>query len=129
MKKIRTSLLALGLLATVITTSTSAFAATKTSTSKDATTVSSTSEDATTVSSASIPTTITTAGMWGVYEYGQTTANVNVRTGPGTSYSIKTSLSKGAIVSVDGDSGNWYHICNPVGGWVSKDYIVAAPWY
>ena len=52
-----------------------------------------------------------------------TGSGVNVRSGPGTSYSVLTSLSKNASVTLTGESGNWYRIkTGSVTGYVSKDY-------
>lgn len=55
---------------------------------------------------------------------GYTTANLNVRSGAGTTYSKLGLLSKGTAVTVTGESGNWYKI--NYGGktaYVSKSYI------
>ena len=48
---------------------------------------------------------------------------LNVRTGAGTSYSVKTSLAKGTEVTVTNLSGNWSYITSPVTGWVSSSYL------
>ena len=51
--------------------------------------------------------------------------SLNVRTGPGTSYSVKSKLSNGSQVSITEKSNGWYKISssNGVNGWVSGDYI------
>ena len=53
---------------------------------------------------------------------------LNVRSGAGTSYSIVTTLSKGAVVTVLGTSGSWYKIKTSDGktGYVSKDYLIVS---
>lgn len=50
--------------------------------------------------------------------------SLNVRTGPGTGYSVVTSLNAGTPFKVRGSSGNWYEIATFGGirGWVSKTY-------
>ena len=60
---------------------------------------------------------------------GKITGNsVNVRSGPGTTYSSLTTLSKNAVVTLTGESGNWYKIkSGSVAGYVSKEYC--APSY
>lgn len=54
---------------------------------------------------------------------GTVTPNIglNVRSGPGTNYSIVGALSKGAKVEVVGQKGNWYQIGTD--RWVHSDYI------
>lgn len=123
MKKVKINLLALGLLATVLTTSTtSVFAATKTSTSNATTTVSNTTIN----KGSSIKLASVSYDYWsGIHEYGITTAAVNVRTDPGTNYPISTSLRAGTQITVDGDSwdGEWDHVCDPVDGFINKAYV------
>ena len=50
--------------------------------------------------------------------------SLNVRTGPGTGYSVISSLAAGTPFKVRGSSGNWYEIATFGGirGWVSKSY-------
>ena len=56
--------------------------------------------------------------------YMAATANVNVRSGPGTSYSIIGSLYKGTIVPKLGTSGSWTKISYNGGtGYVSSQYL------
>lgn len=52
-------------------------------------------------------------------------SNLNVRTGPGTSNSITTSLKKGTAVTVVEVSGAWSRITSPANGWVSTAYLSA----
>ena len=54
---------------------------------------------------------------------GTVTPNIglNVRSGPGTNYSIVGALSKGTKVEVVGQSGDWYQI--GADRWVHSDYI------
>ena len=56
---------------------------------------------------------------------GTTTANaLNVRTGPGTSYSVVKSLSKGTTVTLLEKSGSWYKIkAGSTTGWVAAEYL------
>lgn len=52
------------------------------------------------------------------------TANVNFRTGPSTSYSRITTISKGSYVEVLGTSGNWVKAkYNSKTGYIYKDYV------
>ena len=57
--------------------------------------------------------------------YGKSTANLNVRSGPGTNYSIKTVLKRGEIVTITKSSNSWYQIKTNanITGWVSSKYI------
>ena len=55
---------------------------------------------------------------------------LNVRSGPGTSYSKVTSINEGDVVSIlkvdyDDSGAAWYQICTQDGieGWVSATYI------
>lgn len=50
---------------------------------------------------------------------------VNIRCGPGTSYSILTTMKKGQKAGVYGTHGGWYCIKTPdgVAGWVIDDYF------
>ena len=51
-------------------------------------------------------------------------STLNVRSGPGTSYSKVTSLSSGTVVSIVGIDNGWYKITyNGVTGYVSSDYM------
>ena len=57
---------------------------------------------------------------------GYVTASVlNVRSGPGTGYSVTGSLSRGTAVSVVAESNGWCKLA--LGGWVSKTYISTEP--
>ncbi len=59
--------------------------------------------------------------------YVAATANVNVRSGPGTGYSIIGSLYKGTIVPRLGTSGSWTKISYNGGtGYVSSQYLTAS---
>ena len=53
------------------------------------------------------------------------TASLNVRTGPGTSYDIKTKITIGQEVVIKSEKNGWYNITTTSGidGWVSKSYI------
>jgi uncharacterized protein YraI len=46
---------------------------------------------------------------------------LNIRSGPGTGYSVIGSLANGTTVTLASRSGNWIHIVS--GGWVSGDYL------
>lgn len=54
-------------------------------------------------------------------------APLNVRSGAGTGYSIKSTLKKGTKVTVNKTSGAWSYITSPVTGWVSTEYLSSAP--
>lgn len=49
--------------------------------------------------------------------------NLNVRSGPGTGYSIVGSLRKGTAVTVTESNGSWSRITSPASGWVSSSYL------
>jgi len=51
------------------------------------------------------------------------TSLLNVRSGPGTSYSKIGSLKKGAVVTIEETVGGWYKISGSVNGYVSADYV------
>ncbi|MDA8334854.1 MAG: SH3 domain-containing protein [Peptococcaceae bacterium] len=53
-----------------------------------------------------------------------TVAAVNVRSGPGTGYSILTTASQGDYLVVQGRSGQWYEVLTPDGvlGWIAGWY-------
>lgn len=58
--------------------------------------------------------------------YGKvSSSSLNVRSGPSTSYSIKTSLKSGQIITITDKSNSWYEIktTSNVTGWVSAQYI------
>ncbi len=59
---------------------------------------------------------------------GVVTANtLNLRTGPGTSYSRIASLHKGDKLEVTGETNGWYKVeVNKKSGYVSKDYVSVA---
>ena len=62
-------------------------------------------------------------------EYGTVTASeLNVRSGPGTSYSIITCIYKGAIVEIISESNGWYKVYYSGSnvGWVSGSYVTKA---
>ncbi len=52
-------------------------------------------------------------------------ANLNVRSGPGTNYTIKTRLIYGQVVKLTEKINGWYKITlsNGSDGWVHSDYI------
>jgi len=50
------------------------------------------------------------------------TANLNVRTGSGTNYSVKRKLTSGEIVSKIGQDGLWYQI--DADEWIHSSYVV-----
>lgn len=53
-----------------------------------------------------------------------TASSLNVRTGPGTSYTRIKTISKGTAVTVLGTSGDWYYISvGGQNGYVSAEYI------
>lgn len=54
-------------------------------------------------------------------------APLNVRSGAGTGYGIKSTLKKGTKVTVTKTSGAWSYITAPVTGWVSTEYLSSAP--
>ncbi len=54
------------------------------------------------------------------------TDNLNVRSGPGTTYSIVGTLTRGTMVNVVGTSGTWSKIDGPKTGWVSTQYLTAS---
>jgi len=57
---------------------------------------------------------------------GYVTASIlNVRSGPGTGYSVTSTLSYGSSVSVAAESGDWCKLAS--GNWVSKTYISTSP--
>lgn len=57
---------------------------------------------------------------------------LNIRSGPGTTYSVQASTSNGSRVTIVETSGDWYKISYTDGngktaeGYVSKDYVTAA---
>lgn len=51
------------------------------------------------------------------------TTDLNVRSGPGTGYSVVDSLQAGDTVEVVQDSGSWYQLAD--GGWASANYLDA----
>ncbi len=56
--------------------------------------------------------------------FGTTTARLNVRTGPGTSHSIVTTLDKDTKIELLAKQGNWYQIAvGNTTGFVSGDYL------
>jgi len=55
-----------------------------------------------------------------------TTANLNLRTGPGTAYPVITVIPKGAEVSIDSYSGNWAHATyGSFVGYASNTYLAS----
>ncbi len=53
-----------------------------------------------------------------------TTANLNLRKGPGTKYSIKVTIPRGKNVTYKGRKGNWYKVSyKGKTGYVSKTYL------
>jgi len=62
------------------------------------------------------------------YDYGaqgqyRSTANLNVRSGPGTNYRVVSRLSSGQPFSILGSQGEWVQIAG--GGWVNARYVTA----
>jgi uncharacterized protein YgiM (DUF1202 family) len=51
------------------------------------------------------------------------TSNLRIRSGPGTSYGTRGTLSAGQPFSVIGSQGEWVQIAG--GGWVNAHYVVA----
>lgn len=63
---------------------------------------------------------------------GNTDSGVNVRSGPGTSYSAIASVYKGQVVTIIGEAAgggrDWYNVTFTIGtksytGWICKDYV------
>lgn len=54
-------------------------------------------------------------------------SSLNVRSGPGTGYSIVGTLSNGTAVTVTGTSGDWSKISSPKAGWVLTAYLSSTP--
>ncbi len=50
-------------------------------------------------------------------------SSLNVRSGPGTGYSVIWTLSKGTVVNVVSTSGSWSKINSPKTGWVYSAYL------
>lgn len=76
-----------------------------------------------TVSAGTISKDITTSVTSTNYT-GKTTANLNVRRGASTGYSIVTTLKNGTQVNVVAVSGSWLKVNqNGVTGWVSSKYV------
>ncbi len=56
--------------------------------------------------------------------YRRTTANLNMRSGVGTSYGILATIPSGTTVPVSGTSGGWYQVSyNGKTGWASGSYL------
>lgn len=53
------------------------------------------------------------------------TSSLKIRSGPSTGYDVLSTITKGTMVSVIGESGNWYYVelSNGVKGFAYKDYI------
>lgn len=57
-------------------------------------------------------------------EKGTTTANLNLRTGPTTSFAIIKTMAKGSNVTLIGENGGWFKVqAGGNSGWVLSDYI------
>jgi hypothetical protein len=55
---------------------------------------------------------------------GVVTGNANVRSGPGTGYSVISSVHYGQYVEIEYCSGNWCHVSKPGrDGWVSAGFL------
>lgn len=54
---------------------------------------------------------------------GKITGDVNIRTGPGTSYSIIGEKKKGETVTIYGESGSWRRIDPAKSRWIHKNYV------
>ncbi len=54
-----------------------------------------------------------------------TASSLKLRTGPSTGYDTITTLSSGTVLSVEGESGDWYYVelSNGRKGYVSKEYV------
>lgn len=68
--------------------------------------------------------------LLGAYELGTVTtryasSRVNLRKGAGTAYGIVTGLSRGTLLFIKGEQGNWYKVHTVYGdeGWISKNYV------
>ncbi|WP_353625712.1 SH3 domain-containing protein, partial [Bacillus sp. JCM 19041] len=60
--------------------------------------------------------------------YGTTTARLNVRTGPGQTHSVITTLNPNTKVELLAKQGNWYQIkSGSITGFVSADYLKLDP--
>lgn len=58
------------------------------------------------------------------YKVTTSSSNLNMRSGPGTGYTVVGSLPKNTVISVTKISGNWaYTTYNGVSGWASMDYL------
>ncbi len=57
--------------------------------------------------------------------YTVTATSLNVRSGPGTTYSIIGTLSYGTRVNVVASSGDWRRIDSPKAGWCNSAYLKA----
>ena len=56
--------------------------------------------------------------------YRRTTANLNMRSGVGTSYGILATIPSGTTVPVSGSNGGWYQVSyNGKTGWASGSYL------
>jgi len=49
--------------------------------------------------------------------------NVNLRSGPGTSFAVSSTLRPGESMAVDGQADNWWRLSN--GSWVRSDLVTA----
>ena len=56
-------------------------------------------------------------------KYSVNTATLNVRTGPGTNFSIKRAILAGEVVEKLEQKGIWYRIAD--NEWVSGEYLLA----
>ncbi len=53
-----------------------------------------------------------------------TATSLNLRTGPGTTYAVLTSMPKGTIVNVEAESAGWYKVTwGSHTGWCTGDYL------
>jgi len=53
-----------------------------------------------------------------------TATSLNLRTGPGTTYAVLTSMPKGTIVKVEAESAGWYKVTwGSHTGWCTGDYL------
>lgn len=58
---------------------------------------------------------------------GTVTSNINVRSGPGTSYGVVDTVARGTQVDVQQCQGSWCYISKPgPDGWVSSTYLAAS---
>lgn len=67
----------------------------------------------------------TLSSLFTAWKGSVTASSLRIRSGPSKGYDAVTTLSKGTILSVLGESGDWYYVelSNGTKGYASKDYI------